>query len=429
MVDLFEIHDASLVADGFDERTQTQVAGAALRHGHAEVVKLLFEAGADVTENEAEFVQIALKNGDAPSLIILGRHVKTPILPYSLNAVNVAINTLSLRTVEIVLSVSEKSTVASTSSACTVGILELLRGSGVNFAGQNHQILDAAISSADVGVIKFLLSEGVVVTPQSGFSMLNAISFGNAEVIELLLRAGAELKDVSHITFAHVFDSLEAVLLLHDYRYSWTACADELVAVAAFNKAPRILKYVLAKKRVAQATLDQGLADAIRCEVEDSVDTLIKHGASPTFSKSLALKNAIDHGSDVGINIARKLIAAGALVTDLDSTAISKLVEVEAWDFLRDLLRQGVRITPVDFTQNQAVKFVAEMKPQDFINDRDGLSFPLSVLNARYDSIKIIGAVAEQKSGDDKIKVVEWLQDFLGELTSNMLQMRAAMNG
>ena len=28
-VDLFEVHDAGLVAHGFDERTQTQVAGAA----------------------------------------------------------------------------------------------------------------------------------------------------------------------------------------------------------------------------------------------------------------------------------------------------------------------------------------------------------------------------------------------------------------
>ena len=28
-VDLFEVHDAGLVADGFDERTQAQVAGAA----------------------------------------------------------------------------------------------------------------------------------------------------------------------------------------------------------------------------------------------------------------------------------------------------------------------------------------------------------------------------------------------------------------
>ena len=28
-VDLFEVHDAGLVADGFDERAQTQVAGAA----------------------------------------------------------------------------------------------------------------------------------------------------------------------------------------------------------------------------------------------------------------------------------------------------------------------------------------------------------------------------------------------------------------
>ena len=28
-VDLFEIHDAGLVADGLDERTQTQVTGAA----------------------------------------------------------------------------------------------------------------------------------------------------------------------------------------------------------------------------------------------------------------------------------------------------------------------------------------------------------------------------------------------------------------
>ena len=29
VVDLFEVHDAGLVADGFDERAQTQVAGAA----------------------------------------------------------------------------------------------------------------------------------------------------------------------------------------------------------------------------------------------------------------------------------------------------------------------------------------------------------------------------------------------------------------
>jgi hypothetical protein len=28
-IDLFEVHDAGLVADGFDERTQTQIAGAA----------------------------------------------------------------------------------------------------------------------------------------------------------------------------------------------------------------------------------------------------------------------------------------------------------------------------------------------------------------------------------------------------------------
>jgi hypothetical protein len=28
-VDLFEVHDAGLVTDGFDERSQTQVAGAA----------------------------------------------------------------------------------------------------------------------------------------------------------------------------------------------------------------------------------------------------------------------------------------------------------------------------------------------------------------------------------------------------------------
>ena len=28
-VDLFEVHDAGLVADGFDERTQAEIAGAA----------------------------------------------------------------------------------------------------------------------------------------------------------------------------------------------------------------------------------------------------------------------------------------------------------------------------------------------------------------------------------------------------------------
>jgi hypothetical protein len=279
-----------------------------------------------------------------------------------------------------------------------------------------------------VGKIKFLL-EGAIIDPQSGFSMSNAIAFGNAEVIEVLLRAGAVLTDISQITIAHIFDSLEAVLMLDSYGYSWESCADELVAVAANNKAPRILKYVLEHKRVEQATLDQGLLHAIRCGVEDSVGTLMKYGANPTFSKSLPLKWAVTFGTSATIRIARKLIAAGALVTDLDSLHVGFLVEPEQWEFLRELLRHGIRTGDFAFKQDLAVRFFAEMQPQDLLNDRDGVSFPISVLRERDKFVRNIGAVAAQKSDADKIKVVEWLSAFFGELTTKKIQMRAAMNG
>jgi len=149
------------------------------------------------------------------------------------------------------------------------------------------------------------------------------------------------------------------------------------------------------------------------------VGTLIKHGANPTFSNSLCLKRAVKFGTQTTIRIARNLIAAGALVSDLDSLYVGMMAAPWEWDFLRELLRLGIRTVGISFKPHLAVKFFTEIQPQDLLNDRDGVSFPLSVLSERDEFVKKLGVVAVQESHADKVKVTEWLRVFLVERTAN----------
>ena len=395
---------------------------AALRHRHAAIVRILISAGAVIGENADEFLEIAAKNGDAASLKILLDSMNIPILPNVLDRIfYAAIAAKNPAAVKILLRAGANPTsgkhrpVQEAACAGSVDILKLLHRHGADLDAREGQPLFNAVVGEHFNAIKFLILSGVDVNARLGISIALAVSNGHAEIVELLVAAGAKLAHPAQIADAAHSDSLETLLLLQHYGYELHPYADETVTEAGKNAAPRVLKYVLEREVVHPLTLADALENAVRKACEPCVDILISHGAIPCLNKSQCLKLAIEQHEMV---IARKLIAAGSLVTDLEASALFHTAQAGDWDFLLLLLRHGIATMPVHFSQSHALEFFRRVTPQMLLRDHEGTCFPASIRQERQIFAQNIGAVAAQQSGDDAITVACWLTKFMIEMNS-----------
>lgn len=128
-----------LIADGADiGEADNAPMRWALRHKRHSIVKLLLDAGANVTDTLPEFLCIAAKNGDVRSLQFL-LSMKLPILPNALDrALYDAINARKTEAVKLLIEAGanpeaeENKPVMLASSAGSAAILEVLKAHGAD---------------------------------------------------------------------------------------------------------------------------------------------------------------------------------------------------------------------------------------------------------------------------------------------------------
>ena len=394
----------------------------ALRHRHSKIVQRLLAAGADITDNAEEFLHLAAKNGDTVSLKALLKFMKVPILPNALDLIfydtiqsrNPAAVKISLRAGANPTSQNNRP-VMEAACAGSEEILQLLHKHGADLHAQDGQALFNAVMGEHWQAIIFLCLARVDANARSGIAIALAVSKGHAEIVELLLAYGARLAHGAQIADAADEDSLETLLLLIEKGYEFSPYANEVVASAGKSASPRVLKYVLERETVHPLTLIGALENSVRKASEKCVDILIEHGAVASWNQSLCLKIAVDSRE---FGIARKLIYAGAMVSDLNPTAVVYAIESEDWEFLVMLLQYGIPIMPAALHLSYALKFFRHITAKQLLRDGVGDKFPDNIIQDRQIFVKNIGAIATNNSSDDAIAVGLWITGFLLEMNS-----------
>jgi ankyrin repeat protein len=394
----------------------------ALQHRHAEIVRLLLAAGADISSQAEEFLCLAAKKGDAASLKLLLNYMKTPILPNAIDrAFYAAIASRNPAVVKILLAAGADPTVENNqpvlhaATAGSVEILRLLQRHGADLAAQQGQAVFNATVQNHLAATEFLIASGADLSARLDVSVVLAISNGQAAVLELLLHAGGKLVNPSQIADAADTDSLETLLILIHHGYDFLPYADDLVKAAAWRSAPRVLKYVLEHAPVSQSALDTGLENCARHDHETVLHLLLKHGAKASANRSASLRIAIESRA---FHSAQILLAAGANARDLDARLVVTTVKAAQWPFLVALLQGGVFLDNIILTPSQAIEFFSHVNPPQFLRDTQGVLLPISTRKERQRFAKITGTTAAKQSDMDAGKVAQWLTALLIELNS-----------
>jgi len=394
----------------------------ALKHRHAEIVQLLFAAGADISSQAEEFLCLATKNGDAANLKLLLNYMNTPILPNALDrAFYAAIASRNPAVVKILLTAGANPTaednqpVLHAATAGSVEILRLLQRNGADLAAQKGQAIFNAVVQNHLAVIEFLIASGADLSARLDISVAMAIGYGHAAILELLLNAGGKLNNPSQIADVADADSLETLLLLIHHGYDFIPFADDLVKAAAWRTAPRILKYVLEHAPVSQSALDTGLENCARHDHETVLNLLLKHGAKASANRSASLRIAIESRAFLSAQI---LFAAGADARDLDARLVVATIKVAQWPFLVALLQGGVSVATIMLAADHAVKFFDHVTPSQFLRDAQSVMLSISIRKERQQFAKITGTTAAKQSDMDAGKVALWLTALLMELNS-----------
>ena len=394
----------------------------ALRQRRAEIVQLLFAAGADISSQAEEFLCLAAKKGDVASLKILLNQMTTPILPNTLDhAFYDAIASRNPAVVKILLAAGANPTaednqpVLHAATAGSVEILRLLHRNGADLAAQQGQAIFNVVVQNHLAATEFLIASGADLSARLDVSVAMAIGYGHAAILELLLNAGGKLNNPSQITDAAETDSLETLLLLIHHGYDFFPFADDLIKAAAWRTAPRVLKYVLEHAPASPSALDTGLENCARHDHEMVLYLLLKHGAKASANRSAALRIAIESRA---FHSAQLLLAAGANAHDLDAKLVVATIKAGQWTFLVALLQGGVSVSTIMLTQSQALDFFSHVTPPQFLRDTQGVLLSTNFRKERQQFAKITGTTAAKQSDMDACKVAQWLTSLLIELNS-----------
>ena len=394
----------------------------ALQHRHAEIVRLLLAAGADISSQAEEFLCVAAKNGDAASLKLFLNYMKTPILPNALDhAFYDAIASRNPAVVKILLAAGANPTaednqpILHAATAGSVEIMRLLHRNGADLAAQKGQAVFNAVVQNHLAATEFLIASGADLSARLDISVAMAIGYGHAAILELLLNAGGKLANPSQIADAADTDSLETLLLLIHHGYDFSPFANDLVKAAAWRTAPRVLKYVLEHAPVTQSALETGLENCARHDHEIVLKLFLKHGANASANRSASLRIAIESRA---FHSAQILLAAGANAHDLDARLVVAIIKSGQWPFFVALLQRGVSVGTIILTPSQAIELFSHVTPPQFLRDTQGVLLSISIRKERLRFAKINGTAAAKQSDLDAGKVAQWLAELLIELNS-----------
>ena len=389
----------------------------ALRHERVKIVRLLLKAGADFSESMEEFLHLAAKHRNAQSLKILLRAGKTPILQPVLNRVlYTAITAANTQAVAVLLAAGADPkadahrSVRLAAIAGSVPILQILRRQDVDFNVKEGEALFNAVSESHLDATKYILQCGVNVNARAHMAVTAAAVAGDSEILETLLDAGGTLQRPYLITDVAARDSVESLLLLIRRGCEFHSYAADIAMNSVRHNALRVLQYVHHNATIPQRARDLELQIAADKTSEKIVDFLLERGADPSADKSDALQRAV---KTQRITIAEKLIKAGALVTDLDASAVTITAKAANWPFLIHLLRHSLSVSNVILSTWEAVAFFHHVPPRAFLEDANGKLQPRNIRKVRQAFAKTNGRVASQKSGDEAKFVCCWLADFL----------------
>lgn len=384
----------------------------ALRHRRAKIVGILIAAGANPVFNFHEFVGIIANNCDNTSAQIIQKYLQNcNTLPVFSQKLTAAMASGKLRREERIFAADyfHVEGVEAASEAVRVESPEIIRqlhSEGVNVNEPNGEPLKIAIESGNLDVVKCLISCGANVNYPANHSLPIAIQCGHAEIAEHLIEAGATLAFGAQIADVALKDSIDTLSLLLDNNYDAQLKHNvkKVVFAAVENDARLILDFVLNQGLADEATLAEALDYAAHFMKPEIVDILLSYKADPNFYNGMCLTEAFEQQE---FGIAKKLIAAGALVrdveADLSTLTVRRLVRENEWDFLRFLLSHGIEtaaLGPKGLGEDGkgAIRFFQELKPDDLIKDVRGDLHPLDVLEERKRLVKSAADIAKDIS-------------------------------
>jgi ankyrin repeat protein len=391
----------------------------ALRHQHANVVKLLLDAGADVSASTAEFLSIAAKNGDTDSLHLLLDNMKFPTVPNFLDvALFDAIKARKTEAVKILIeagadpAAGDNQTVMLASSAGSPEILEMLQAHGADLCVLDSQPLFNAVVAEEAASVRLLLSARADPNARLGICLVMAISNGNTEILELLLSVGGKLANPDLVKHSADSDSIETLLLLDHYGYPFHPYADEIAKSAAGYSSFRVLKFILENSAVTQAARNDALVIAAGKPSDLVLDLLIQYGADAGADRSAALTAAIGASH---FSHARKLLGANAQVPDLEAKSVLQVIDAGKWPLFVTFLQAGVSVAGVNLSGFLVTEMFRHVTPPHLLRDSVGNPLPKDTREARQKFILAQAKIAVRAIPEEKTETALWLTQFLTE--------------
>ena len=394
----------------------------AVSHKQTGAARLLIEVGAPLDSYAREFLTLAARNGDVPTLELLLARLPGPSDPELLN--KLLLLAVGARSVQAVRGLVEAGADPEAednkpllSAACNgdAPMLRLLLLFGADVNAKNSQSLFNATFARSPEAVRILLEGGVDVEVQRGAALQLAILNGDAELVEMLLDAGMPMICPDWVLDTAHADSVQTLQLLIHHGAKLPTFANDLVRKAADEVAPRILSHVLANAPVDHAALGYGLEPAVRKASSAVVRLLLDAGADPTTNNSAGFRVAIESGE---IGLARWLLQAGASIADLNGSTVAQVLSAADTGFLVELLHGGLKAEVAGLVPFQAVMFCGNVKPGDLFRDASGNHHPEEIRLARLKFARLVANKAAEDLTTGTANPTIWLSEVLQEQVS-----------
>ncbi|KAJ3049465.1 hypothetical protein HK097_009544 [Rhizophlyctis rosea] len=288
-------YDAKLTGAGREVIRSASTVRLAALWGHAEVLKTLLDAGANLDFNgngDVALEQIVLRGHTAAFRILHDRGVRA------------------------------SSAFEAACSAGHTGIVEILLQSDSHLDRPKGTALESAATNGHTEVVKILIGANVDIASHGAHTLWVAAAKGHRDIVSALLDGGVEQSDPCGGPIAAASSNghmhILKLLLSHDTK---PIPSDFDLA---FQNACRNGHFDIAKLLYeTHPDLDVQNSEALRLAAAagsiDIVTWLLSHGADPSVHKSRALKDAVRVNS---VEIVEVLLAAGADIKDLDDEAL-----------------------------------------------------------------------------------------------------------
>ncbi|KAJ3033009.1 Ankyrin repeat and SOCS box protein 3 [Rhizophlyctis rosea] len=290
---------------------------AAAEDGHAEVAKVLLDAGAVVKANEEDESALseAAKIGrDDIVRLLLGAGADVNV-----GEGNALYQAAAYGELEVVCTLLENGAevdigertalVVAVEEGCAEVIRKLLKaGANPNF--ENGSILSAAVERGDEEIIGMLLEAGADVNIDGGNVLLRAVEYGRQELVRTLLMAGADV---------HVDGGIA------------------LVRAVEYGR-QKLLQMLLEAGADVNASDGGAITMAARRGDAEMVDILLAAGADVTGKGEDALSAATKRGCLSVVNV---LLDAGAKVNEKIDDALYSAAVNSFWEIVKTLVWAG----------------------------------------------------------------------------------------